>query len=173
MNIFDKIDFLKKEKQKAYKNWEKYQQEPYNIDVRDENYAWPAKEINELLSLYPNLPQVYINFIKHYNCLGISWAVFFGSTKSRLPLSEELEYWKNNRRDHYFPAAKDADGSVFALNKDNAIVLFDKYDLDWEKPQYIARSLELFINDCLLGSRYKEFLKECEFLNFLKLQGWA
>ena len=78
-------------------------------------------------------------------------------------------------RDQYFPIAKDADGSIYVLDRDGKIRLMDKYDMEWKNPEYIAKSLERFIEDCLIGKRYAEFnkIEKDSFYQFLEKQGWT
>lgn len=173
LTLFEKIDLLIEEKKKFLKDIAGY---PYLIDIRANENQWTSQELNKLKTDYAWLPPFYFDFIERYDSLGLGWAVFFGSEKANvITIWEEIDYWQENMRDQYFPVAKDADGSIFVLNRQGETYLMHKHDMDWENPEYIAESLEHFIEDCLIGKRYAEFnkIEKETFYSFLEKQGWT
>lgn len=76
----------------------------------------------------------------------------------------------------YFPFGRDPDGSHYLFNEKGQVVLWDKYDYDFEnEPEFIANSLEELVGECLLGKRYEEFnfIENDRFYDFLKSEQWA
>lgn len=170
MNALEKVRFLKDRKdQEGYGG-------PYFLDISTEENKWQPGEIEDLEKQYPWLPKFYIDFIQEFDSLGLAWVVFYGSRESEItPVYEEIEYWEDNAKGEYFPFGKDPSGSIYNFNKKGEVIFFSIDDYEWEKPIFIASNLEEFIDQCLLGSRYKEFniLEGDTFYDFLKDQGWT
>lgn len=78
-------------------------------------------------------------------------------------------------RGEYFLFGKDADGSIYVFHQIGKVILFNIRDNEWENPIMIAEDFEAFINDCLLGKRYGEFMnpENSKFYLFLESQGWV
>jgi len=170
MKALDKIKVLKEKKER-----EGYQG-PYFLDIDLEENDWQPDEVESYAKEYPWLPEFYLNFIRNYDTLGLAWVVFFGSEKlGRASLKDKINSYKDQMREEYFPFAKDADGSIYAFNKKGEVIYFDIDDYNWKKPIFIAKDLEAFIGECLLGKRFGEFnnIETSKFYPFLKSQGWA
>lgn len=170
MNALEKVHFLK-----ARKDQEGYSG-PYLLDISTEENKWQSGEIEELHKQYPWLPQFYLDFIQEFDSLGLAWVVFYGSRNSAItPVYEEIDYWKDNSKGEYFPFGKDAGGSIYTLNKKGEVIFFSIDDYEWKNPIFTANTLEDFIDQCLLGPRYKDFniIEGDTFYDFLKSQGWA
>ncbi len=175
MNALAKISFLREEDRKER---ETDFESPYLLDIRYRKKQWQPGELDALKRVYPWLPEFYFKFIEEFDGLGLAWVVFYGSENTDgIPLKKELEYWGPYMKDQYFPIGKDADGSIYVLNRQGQVCWFVREDFEWEEdPKFIANSLDAFIDECLLGKRYREFNSydsERSFYRFLVSQGWA
>jgi hypothetical protein len=119
---------------------------------------------------------MYIKFIEEFDSCGIGFALFFGSSRSKIiSVKKQIEEHKEILKNDYFPFGKDADGSVFLFNRNGEVLWWDKNDYDFEKPKFIAASFDDFMNECLLGKRYGEFsfVETSTFYKTLQAQGWV
>ena len=148
----------------------------YFIDVHFVKNHWRLGEINELRQQYPWLSQFYLDFIAEFDALGLAWVSFYGSQDCNItPIWEEIDYWKDQAKDHYIPFGKDPSGDIYAFDQQNKVLLFSLEDEEWESPEVHANNLEEFIDQCLLGPRYAEFnsIEKDNFYKLLKDQGWV
>lgn len=171
MNWLQKIEFLIKEKERVGYGG------PYRIDIVPEENTWDEGELELIVKDYPWIPKTYIEFIRKYNTIGIAWLVFYGSIhRKSLALSEQIPYWYEEGlpRD-YFPFGKGPGGELYVFNKAGEVIEFPPDDYDFERPEKLAKSLEDFIDNDVLGKRYIKFsnLEGDTFYEFMKLQGWV
>ncbi len=150
MNYIEKVRYLLKLKVKTFKE--------YYIDVVPGKVQWQDRELENILQNYSFVPESYIKFIKEFDSLGLLFVVFYGSKdEGVIPLSEEIEElseYTDIFRQRFFPFGKDADGSVFALARDQSIVYFDIQDYNFEnEPEKLTNSFEAFITDYVLGPK--------------------
>jgi hypothetical protein len=171
MNWIEKINYLIQ----CEKN--NTEDDIYTYDIFFRGNFWTNDEINALIKNYKWLPSSYLNFIRQYDGICISFVDFYASKGRNF---SKLESYLNDcevfLKGNYFPFAKDADGSQFIFDKEGKVYWWDSYDYDFEQePKFIANSLEEFVDDCLLGKRYKEFnfIENNRFYNFLKSMGWT
>jgi hypothetical protein len=119
---------------------------------------------------------MYIKFIEEFDSCGIGFALFFGSSRSKIiSVKKQIEEHKEIFKNDYFPFGKDADGSVFLFNRNGEVLWWDKYDYSFEqKPKFLASSFEEFIDECLLGKRLGEFVtpEKNALYKTLQAQGW-
>jgi SMI1 / KNR4 family (SUKH-1) len=169
MNWLDKIQILKREFDLSGRT-------NLSLDVDFFENCWQQDELEELVREYPYLPSEYIDFIKEFDGCGLAWVTFYGSKNSPIiPLREEIDYWFDKLKGDYFPFGKDASGSIYLFDRKGRVLLFDKYDYEFENPKIIAENFVEFVDKCLLGKRYEEFnyIEKDGFYNFLKSQGWV
>ncbi len=173
MNAFEKIEFLKKAEEDNAKGGYK---SPYFLDIGYEENKWQPGEIETIHKQYPWLPAYYIEFLKKYDSLGLTWFRFFGSKETNInPIEEDLKDRKDQMRDVYFPFGDSVGGEYFVFNHQGEVLMFEEEDYEWEEPKKIADSLEEFIGECLLGNRFGEFMdaETSRCCKFLKAQGWC
>jgi len=169
MNYIEKVQYMiDREKKEGLVD-------EYYIDVVEDDIAFNEEYFNDVVKNYDYIPLSYKNFIRHFNCIGLSFVSFYGAnSKGGLTLGEEIEEFYPYLGTKYFPFAKDADGSVYVFDENGAVKLFDIYDYEFQKePEHIADNFESFIDDYLLGSAYDGNLDEDNtFGIFLKKMGW-
>lgn len=167
----DKINFLKK----SYKTLSNTV-EPHLLIAED---GTPKEFIKNLKLLFPSLSDNYLTFLNLYNGLGLDWITLYGSQESKLPsLLETIDIWKEAHELDLIklgccPIGEDAGADLYCLNEKGEVVMFDSESYEEPQPQFIANSFDEFINECVLGKRYLEFMEEDDFYHFLKAQGWA
>lgn len=171
MNWIEKIKYLlKMEKNKE-------EGDSFFYDIYHKGNMWDVHEIDDLLIKYPWLPKEYISFICEFDTIGIAFCRFYGSKERKVfPLVQIIEETKPYLKDNYFPFGCSADGSHFLMNQVGQIFWWDKYDYDFEQePEFLANSLEEFVDQFLLGPRYGAFadLENNHFYLFLKSMNWA
>lgn len=169
MNWLDKVRLLKDK-------FDLYGLIDLSLDVDFFKNCWQPGELEELVKKYPYLSKEYVEFIKEFDGCGIAWVTFYGSQNSPIiSIREEIDYWQDKLKGNYFPFGKDADGSIYTFNKKGEVIYFDEYDYELEKPEKIASSFIKFVDDYLLGKRFKEFnnIEKSKFYDFLVAQGWA
>jgi hypothetical protein len=172
MDWYEKIYHLKKLEEENAKNG--YGGE-YFIDISYVIPKWQPNELETLIKPYPWLPEEYINFVKEFDNLGLAFCVFYGSVGSKgILLSDEIKYFKSIIGKNYFPFGKDADPSIFTLDKSGAVWRFDRVDWYKTKEKY-ADSFQGFVEDCLMGKRYHEFttIKGDTYYDLLKSLDWT
>ena len=169
MNALEKVRYLR----------DKYDLLP-EFGVRSQLYfpsnKWQPDEIESLKKNFSWLPSYYLDFIEEFDSIGIGWFTFYGSKKTKtISIIDEVEYWRENSKNEYFPFGKDPAGCTYAFDKKQKIIFFDVEDYGWEKPKFIIDNLEDFIDKCLLGPRYAEVenIENNLFYKFLQSQGWA
>ncbi len=172
MNYIEKVKHLIERANKK-----DYDRDKYYLDiVAIEKPFWKDNELEALIKGYDYLPHSYIQFIKEFDNLGLSFVTFYGSKLGRIiPLEEELEYWEQLLKGDHFPFAKDPEGGVFTIDRNQRIIFFDRYDFDCERPIKIADSFAEFVEECLMGKRYHEFeyIENNQYYDFLKSLGWV
>ena len=175
MNWIEKTKYLIERKYK--KRREKDDNDPFFYNVSPGPNCWQPEEINDLVREYPWLPKSYLDFIAEFDGISIAFLRFYGSKNGdAIPLHEEIAEHKPFLKDNYFPFGRDADGSLFIMNKDGKIFWWDIEDYEFEKePKWLANSLEDFVGECVLGKRYGEFvnIEKNKFYPFLKSMDWA
>lgn len=121
--------------------------DPYFYDIRIRGNHWEESEIDCWKQKYRFLPDSYLNFLECYDSPSIAFVRFFGSENSELfSISEQVEEYENRINTHYFSIGYDADESVFLVDKQSRICMWDKYDYDFEKiPKLVANTFEEFI----------------------------
>lgn len=132
------------------------------------------EELSSLTRKYPFLDNNYKNFLLLTDGLSLDWCDFLGTTE--MPsIFEYIEMWQERwDMNSLCPIAKDAAGDVFCLSPDGKVRMLDIENIGTE-PILIAETFDEFINDCILGQRYKEFSSTDNnpFYKFLKEQGWV
>lgn len=123
------------------------------------------------------LPQTYLDLYFEFDGFCIRWCDFLSSTNLLISSVDEYKEVLTNWRysEGYYPFAKDACGDIFTFSPhDQNIWMFDIDCFD-QPPQFIAESFDAFMNDCVLGNRYLEFLsmEDDYFYDFLVEQGWV
>lgn len=123
------------------------------------------------------LPQAYLDLYFEFDGFCISWCDFLSSTSLLISSIDEykeaLTEWEFAK--DYYPFAKDAGGNIFTFSPhDQKIWMFDIDYFD-QPPEFIAESFNAFMNDCVLGNRYLQFLsmEDDYFYDFLVEQGWV
>lgn len=148
---------------------------PYFYDIHLRESKWSQGQLDKLKETYPFLPKSYFDFIKEFDSCDLAFAMFYGSVGEQTTSLKIKELDTYLRRD-YFPLAKDADGSIFLIDNQARVCLWDKYDYDFEQePELIAETFEEFVGECLMGKRYREFdnIQNNPYYDFLVDQGWA
>lgn len=176
MDWIEKVKYLIERKYK--KRREKDINDNFFYDVSPGSNNWTPEEIQELNEQYPWLPESYLKFIQEFDGISIAFLRFYGSKNGdAISLDETLKEEAKPCLDAgYFPFGRYADGSMFIMSKDGKIFWWDKYDYEFLKePKWISNSLEEFIDQCVLGSRYGEFafIEDSKFYPFLKSMNWA
>lgn len=181
MTYIEKVRYLAKLKQNN-----DYDEDKYYIDISPEEIHWQEGELEKIIKPYGFVPEEYIDFVKEFDNLGLSFATFYGSkhiisrgfqptwnTGLQEYIDELLEYSDIFKKD-YFAFGKDPAGSVFAFNNNQEVIYFDIEDYDFENPEKIADNFIEFVDDCLMGKRLGEFLdEESEYYQYIKHLGWA
>lgn len=173
MNYIEKTRHLKKLDEEDMKTG---YSSIYHIDIRCRKSCWQPNELELLLKPYPYVPKEYIDFIKEFDNLGLSFTTFYGSKAGDvISLAEEIEYWRQYLKEDYFPFGKDVDGSVFTINRNKEIILFWREDFECKDPIKVANSFEEFVGECLMGKRYHEEadIENDSYYDLLKSLGWV
>lgn len=171
MNYIEKVKYLIEEAAKR-----EYDRDKYYIDITPEKNSWKPGEIEEVTKGYDYIPESYIEFIKEFDFLGLSYATFYGSVGvDGIVLAEEIEFYKPHLKMDYFPFAKDPSWTTFAFNRKQQVVFFDcVLDPECEnEPELIAENFVEFIDDCVMGKRLPEFAHEdSKYMSYIKSLGW-
>ena len=123
------------------------------------------------------LPQEYTDLHKEFDWFRISWCDFLASRNTKMSTVDEykeaLTNWEYSTG--YYPFAKDAGGNIFTFSPHDQKIWMFGMDYFDEPPTHIAESFDAFMNDCVLGNRYLEFLsmEDDYFYAFLVEQGWV
>lgn len=171
MNFMDKIKYLKDTYDKL--------DGMVRCHLSITNQRSSVEFVKKMKSLFSGVPQSYIDFLKSYDGLGLDWVTFYGSPDTELlSLLEIIELWKEAHdldlvKLSYCPLGEDAGGNLFCLNPTNQVVMFDSEIYEEQEPRFIANSFDEFVNECILGKRYLEFMEEDNFYHFLQEQCWA
>ena len=89
MNWLKKIDFMIEEKKRVMFRG------PFMIDIDFFSNTWKENELESIVQKHSWIPKEYVDFIKHYDNIGIAWVTFYGSEDGKIiPLGKEIEYWK-------------------------------------------------------------------------------
>ena len=174
MNYIEKVRYLRK-RQKL----RDYEQDKYFIDTNFKNPCWQDGEIDKILKSYSYVPNSYIEFIKEFDGLGLTFCIFHSSEKTNIrPIFgeiEELSQYTDCFKAEYFPFAADGGGGIFAFNKKQEIILYEGGDYEFERPEKIADSFEEFVGECLMGKRMAEFdtTEDNKYYDFIKSLGWV
>lgn len=172
MNFIEKARYLKH--RQSLKDYDK---DKYYIDALFKKQSfWKEGEIENLLMPYNFIPISYLEFIKEFDGAGISFVGFYGSKTEGI--RNNLYTWINEHKKYlkidYFPFGKEPAGGVFAFNKKHQVVLFDAKDYEFEQePELIAETFEEFMDECVMGKRYPEFVEEDECYEYYKYLGWV
>jgi hypothetical protein len=184
MGYLEKVRYLKEKEKKG-----DYDKDIYYIDALfPEPTKWGTGELDKIVEQYPYLPKSYLEFIKEFDDLSLSFVSFYGSKHIVTPglnpvwnlgladYIEELSEYTNRFKYDYFPFGKDANGSVFAFNRKKEVVYFNIDDYLFEQePIKLANNFEEFVGECLLGNRYPEFeyIQGNTYYDFLQSLGWV
>lgn len=171
MNWIEKVRYLKHLKETGEKSDE------YYIDITPEKNRWQPNELDNIIKNYAYLPNEYIEFIKEFDNLGLSFVTFYGSKGGKIiPLADEiieLSEYTDIFKKNYFPFGKDADGSVFAFNQNQQVVRFDIEDYDFEEePEHISDNFVEFIDQYVLGPKCEFNLIDPDCSGLYKSLGW-
>ncbi|MBP9693376.1 MAG: SMI1/KNR4 family protein [Alphaproteobacteria bacterium] len=145
------------------------------------NQCWFG-DISEVLILDKinidfSLPEEYLNLHREFDGFTIDWCDFLSSTGQLVPSVREFKEilidWDYSAG--YYPFAKDAGGNIFVFSPHDQKIWMFGMDYFDEPPKLIAESFDKFMNDCVLGKRYPEFvfIENNYFYDFLVEQGWV
>lgn len=177
MDWIEKVKYLIE--RKYQKRLSTTNNDTFFYDVYPEENCWKPGEIDALMHDYPWLPKSYLNFIQEFDGISVAFCRFYGSKEGKgLSLEDTFTESESNPclRAGYFPFGRDVDGSMFIFNKKGEVLWWDKYDYDFEEePKYLASCFEEFVDQCLLGFRFGEFMtpEKSKFYPFLKSMNWT
>ena len=124
---------------------------PMKVDVFFRQSKWLPGEINEIKQQYPFLSDSYLNFIKEYDEMSIGGLRLRGSKEHKISLQKQIYNHQDILKDKYFPFGDDFGGNIYLLNESGEVLLWDKHDYDFEKPETFASSFDEFMDKFLLG----------------------
>lgn len=172
MNWLEKIRFLISEQKKP-----DYHKCGYFIDLLYLGNNWTPAELDHLKTHYSHLPVSYVDFIEEFDIINIAWVTFYGSEANKcIPLIPEIAYWREEGLpEEFFPFGKGPAGGVYVFDHRGAVIEFPCDDYEFERPRWVAFSLEEFIDKVLLGKGYAQYntIDKDTFYDFMKLQGWV
>jgi len=129
----------------------------------------PPFFLDRLQSGFPILDKELLEFVKLYNGPAIEDFRFLGSDElGQRAIFTYLKYLPHKQE---VPFAIDSTGDIYYLSSEKK-VLFISPKLD-ERPTFICHSFGEFMEEYVLGKKYKTLYDEDEFYDFLKAQGWA
>ena len=169
MDWMEKIRYLKKRQE-----LKDYDKNKYYIDVSFSKNRWPQGELESIIKPYNYVPRAYIDFIKEFDNIGLSFVGFYGSKGlTDYGLTDYISEFKEYLKEDYFPFGKDPEGGVFAFNRAGEVILFEYNDYEFENPIKLADSFGEFIGEYALGKNGWSGEADNDFYRFLKSLGWV
>lgn len=141
-------------------------------------YVGSSKEFDWLQKRLQFDASSYLSFLESYGAPQISWLeilpIYSEDGKCIIDEINDLKEFWEEYLDYFTPFAEHGGGLIYCFDKSGCIWSFEigKYS---EKPKKVVENFDSFIEENLLGSKYKDFsdINGDSFYDFLLSKEWV